>query len=279
MQINSRTAESIRRAVLQGKKLPTEVIRPSGFSLPAVLELVATAAAYRSMRPMEELIATWQLQDDMPFSKAWEQWVNGNPPRVDDMHGTREYEFHSLRCTEDQTGTSFQLVQERFVRSLKGIELDVNLAYAFAGAFAEMTDNVIQHSAVRPAAFEGLAGYHVGMDYFSFSVIDIGRGILNSLQSSTRWAHLKSHDEALFAATCENASSRPGHIHGDGFKELFRAMADRKCRLRFRTGDAVLELKDAGDKREAVHVSSAPLQGFQMAIICSLSGEPVERKM
>ena len=280
MHIDSRASDSIRSAILRDTLLPQEIYGAKGFSLPGLLETVAAAAVYGSRAAMSGLVKAWGGNARLPFAQVWQRWTQGNAALPTyDIHGTRGYEFHALKTREDLTGTDFQLFQERFVRSLKQLGVPTDLAYAYAGAFAEMIDNVIQHSSMKADRFNGLAGYHVCPNYFAFGVVDVGRGILSSLTSASAWQHLQTADEALYAAVCDNASRRPGHQYGEGFKELFRSMADRQCRLRFRSDDALLVLKDAGHQFEATQLSSPPLAGFQMSVVCSLNGEAHEKEI
>jgi hypothetical protein len=133
-----------------------------------------------------------------------------------------------------------------------------------------MTDNVVQHSEPSNRPLSGLAGYHIGPNYMSFAVTDIGRGVLARLRQSGDWRHLTKASDALIAIVHENASSRIGHGEGEGFRQLFRTLVDRNVRIRLRSDDAAMVIHDATHSREAASVISPLLAGFQISVSCAL---------
>jgi anti-sigma regulatory factor (Ser/Thr protein kinase) len=193
------------------------------------------------------------------------------------MHGVRPLEFYRLRERDDQTSDAYQLFQERFVRSLKENQFPAKFANALAGVLVEVTDNVIQHSRREPGEYDGLAAYHVEPGYMAAVVIDVGQGVLASLTHSPDWEHLQTSEQALRAAVIDHASCRPGQPQGEGFRFVLKSLAERNCRLRFRSGDAALRIEEIGGVHDGTITGSPQLCGLQFSICCALKGPPDER--
>jgi hypothetical protein len=244
-----------------------------------MFEFFATAVGNAGSTAQIQQIEEHAIARNGLMREAWLYWTGraAESPGDVDCHAAPTVEFFRLRHREDQTGLSYQLYQERFVRSLKEAEFQRKFAEALAGAMFEMTDNVVQHSLVSPGEFNGLAGYHVLPGYMAFAVIDVGQGVLASLSRSPRWVALQAASDALQAAVIQHASSRPDQPEGEGFRTLFKSLADRNCRLRFRSDNAALNIEDAGMHREAAIASSPPLCGLQLSVCCTLKGRPEEK--
>ncbi len=243
------------------------------------MELMATALDIKTASIVFDEIKDEAQKQDPVWCALIEEWER--QPSLgfgSDIHGTREVEFHRLRCIEDQTGLPFQLFQERFVRSLRNCGFPSEFAYALAGTLAEMSDNVVQHSREGGEEFTGLVGYHVSAAYMAFAVIDIGCGLLTSLKRSPAWQHLASARDALRAVVRDGASSRTGQGRGEGFRLLFRSLASRNCRIRLRTNNASMTIADTTTRCIGSEVPSPELSGFQMSVCCALDGQPVEEK-
>ena len=278
MILDSRACEALRRAALAGEVLPASLEAFDQFTLPGLMEMLATAIDMSADNPFLLHFQRPRQTHTTAVSSCWQVWNEDEPASLEtDIHGTRKLEFYRLRAREDQINARHQLYRERFVRSLKSAGFAKEFAYALAGALGEMTDNVVQHSRSDLGEFTGLAGYHVCHGYMAFSVVDIGRGVLASLTSSPTWQHLRTPTDALRAAVCENASSRVDHPAGDGFRTLFRSLTDRNGLLRFRSDTALLTLGDGGHHRQGIEMSSPALSGLQLSVCCALIGIAEER--
>jgi hypothetical protein len=278
MILNSRNADAIRRLVQSKSDLNAAWKSVAGFSLAGMLELFATAVGIADYQTQLQQIEEFAATRNGRVREAWLHWKGPAAAAGEvDCHASPTVEFFRLRTREDQTGLPYQLYQERFVRSLKEAEFQRKFAEALAGAMADMTDNVIQHSLALPGEFSGFVGFHILPGYMAFAVIDVGRGVLASLSRSPTWAHLHTASDALQAAVFQHASSRPDQPEGEGFRTLFKSLADRNCRLRFRSDNAVLNIEDAGMHREAAIASSPPLCGLQLSVCCTLKGRPEEK--
>lgn len=273
MILDSCACEALRRAALAGEALPVPLDIFDQFTLPGLLEMLATAVALYSDNPFLQHFRREGETQAVPLSACWKMWTEECPSGVEgNIHGTRQLEFYRVRTREDQIDSRHQLYRERFVRSVKSAGFAKEFAYALAGAFGEMTDNVVQHSRSDSGELSGMAAYYVRSGYVAFTVIDVGRGVLASLTSSPAWRHLRTPSEALRAAVCENASSRANQPTGDGFRTLFRSLTDRNGLLRFRSDTALLTLGDGGHHRQGVEMSSPPLPGLQLSVCCALAG-------
>ncbi len=279
MTLDSRASEALRRAALAGETSKFNIDQFDEFTLAGLLEALASAVAVCDENPIADQFRLRAKDESSSAGECWRVWNRPGPPSWgSDIHGTRTVEFYRLRTRDDQINPSYQLFRQRFVRSLRTCGFAEDFAYAVAGAFGEMTDNVIQHSRSQPVGdFTGLAGYHATSGYFAFGVTDLGQGVLASLAKSPNWGHLRTPSEALREAVCANASCRPDQPYGEGFRTLFQSLVDRNGLLRFRSDDALLTLGDGGMHRQGIEKSSPPLRGLQMSVCCSIFGTASER--
>lgn len=275
MVLNTLAIEALRRAVLTESDLPIPLDAFDQFTLPGLLELVANAAGLPAGNQFAKYLNPGR-SDGVMATECWRVWSGGNAA-AEDIHGTRTVEFYRLRTRDDCINQHYQLYRERFVRSLRSASFPKEFAYALAGAFGEMSDNIVQHSEEGSDEYSGLVGYHVSEKYMAFGVIDVGRGVLASLSTSPRWEHVGTAREALRTAICESASRRPEQPQGEGFRTVFRSMVDRNAVLRFRTDDALLTIGDGGSHRQAVELCSPQLSGLQLSVCCALTGEAKEQ--
>jgi hypothetical protein len=281
MILDSRNAEALRRMMINGSSIKGRLEAFTAFTLPGTMQVLASVVHDNHAEALRQEVERHVRNNQQSLLNwAFQGWNVTNSAHLGvDIHGTRSVEFYRLRTRSDQTELAYQLYQQRFVRSLNRLgDFPSSFASALAGALAEMTDNVVQHSETEPGAeFTGMAGYHVDHKFMCFAVIDLGQGVFASLRRVSAWKHLQTAEQALRAAVCDYASSRPDEVHGDGFRTLFRNLADRNCLLRFRSDDAVLTIEDLGTQREGVFVRSPSLNGLQLSVCCSLTGMVAER--
>jgi hypothetical protein len=277
MVLNTAATEALRRAELTESDLPASLDGFDQFTLPGLLELVASAAGLPANNHFSRCFERGLIHGAMT-SECW-RVLNGGNAVAEDIHGTRTVEFYRLRTPDDCINQQYQLFRERFVRSLRSAGFPKELAYALAGAFSEMIDNIIQHSEDTSDEYSGLVGYSVAEKYMAFGVVDVGRGVLASLSTSPKWRHLGTAREALRSAVCESASRRLGKPKGEGFRTVFRSMVDRNAMLRFRTDDALLTIGDGGAHRQAVELCSPQLSGLQVSVCCALNRPAQEEEI
>jgi anti-sigma regulatory factor (Ser/Thr protein kinase) len=144
------------------------------------------------------------------------------------------------------------------------------VAAQFVAAIEEMQSNVYEHSG---APLSGVMAYKASDTSFEFVVTDRGVGILNSLKSCPKYAHLADHGDALRLALTDGISRYGEDVnHGHGFRPLFVGLANLSGSLRFRSGDHALTID--GQNLAAISAKAAEkplLTGFLASIACVLA--------
>jgi hypothetical protein len=136
-----------------------------------------------------------------------------------------------------------------------------------------MADNVVAHAGLGEAP-KGLVGYRVSNVRFGFAVVDVGRGILESLLENPKHAGITSDSDALVAAVTRGASRRPTG-RGHGFSDLQRALADMRGTWSFRSGGARLIMDGSGTGDRTVSYRNSPkLLGLQVSIEAEPGASP-----
>ena len=162
-------------------------------------------------------------------------------------------------------GAPFDLFQQRFHRTLCARALPRQLAYAITGAFVEMASNADEHaqSPVPPVAC-----YHVTPEFWSFSVTDVGRGILSSLRQNPVYQTIETETEALQLALQDGVSRFSEEERGTGFSTVFKALVDHSASLRFRSGGALGSWSGESPTASKVTLQSLPLRrsGFHVRV-------------
>lgn len=127
-------------------------------------------------------------------------------------------------------------------------------------ALGEMFDNIFEHS---DAALTGLTAFRSLPGSFEFIVADQGMGVLSSLRRSPRYADLADHGEALGCALQPSVTRYDGADRGHGFDRLVEGMANMNSELRFRSGDALIQMSSFNGGRAKPIVAKRPaLPGF-----------------
>lgn len=239
-------------------------------TLAAAVELACTVASGGAERSsLAQATARWF--GGLSLWRAMIAWlVDGQrPSRPADAMSAPTFEMWAIEDEDDVTGTDFVLYQDRFRRTATQHGFSSALGAALSRALAEMADNVYQHS----GGCRGLAVFHFAEKRVSWCVADLGQGMLASLRSSERWAHLENAQAALVAVWHAQATSRPGASSGDGFRQVERSLAALNGHLRFRTDDAVLELVGTSGALRPTSRTNPMLRGLQIAATCAL-GDP-----
>jgi hypothetical protein len=187
-------------------------------------------------------------------------WLDGMQHR-----GFLRTVFDPLRVRDDPARTQFLMAARR---SAEAIGFPASTAQSLAAAIREMESNVHEHSA---EAATGIIVFQARPSDFEFVVADSGVGILATLRQAPEFKHLSDHGRAMHSALREGVS-RYGRSagHGNGFRDLFRGLADLNADLRFRSGDHALTINGRPDLRQAVLAQKAPFQGFLASVRCRL---------
>lgn len=241
-------------------------------TLAAAVELACTIAAGGAERAALG-VAAERWFGGLSLWRAMNDWLveGARPTRPANAMSSPISELWPIENADDVAGTDWVLFQDRFRRAATHHGFSSSLGAALSRALAEMADNVHQHA----GGARGLAVFHFDDRRVAWCVADIGQGMLDSLRSSARWAHLGSARDALRAVWYDGATRRPEARSGDGFRQVERSLAALNGRLRFRTGDDVLELVGAGGALRPTARTTPALPGLQIAATCAL-GEPAE---
>lgn len=277
--LDTPNAEAWRSLELAGKATPT-LGDCKSITLGGALELFATATALGNSSRLSGEINRAASSGHPVWHGIITEW---RPRRIAshkaDLFGVRSIEFFRIHRAADITSDHFSLLLQRFCRSMRKAGFPKKFAEALSKVLGEMADNVVQHSEERADAFTGMGGYHVGDRAAAFTVTDVGRGVLASLNASPDWQHLKTSRQALRAIVEQRASSRARQGEGEGFKQLFKALVDRSGSIRLRSGNAVVTISDGVNGREAREGGSPSLAGLQVCVCCAVGGPAKEIKI
>lgn len=266
MLITSAEVEELKEVATEGGACGILTGPADGVSLPAVIDLGCWAKQSGAA-----LSAAGGLKSCFghPALAGVLRWIVGNR----ELPSNQSFQSQGVEFIPVTVGTTqsqeFYFFQERFKAAMRLNGFSVAVAFALAGALQEVVENVEQHSDTSEIGVDGLAGYQVQDDWMSFSVGDTGRGVLASLHSNPAWAQLADSAAALAAITHQRASRRIGMGDGEGIKQLFKSLADLNGWLRFRSGDAFMELRGDGRSRREIVGTAVPSAGLQIAITCS----------
>ncbi len=181
--------------------------------------------------------------------------------------------FLRMRPAQPEDGSEAQTEETGFKleaqRAAGAVGFPRKLAAQLVGAFEEIQCNVYDHSG---ASASGLAAYRATARRFEFAVSDGGRGVLASLRSCPDYAHLTDHGAALVLMLKDGVSRYgKGTSHGNGFRDLFRGLANMNGELRFRSGDQAVTIDGVNPRSMPATTSEkVPLVGFVASVICSL---------
>lgn len=250
----------------------------SGITLGALGELVCWGAQWASDERGQhvEHIRRW-AREHGPLANSWR--ALRAPATLPAQTSTSCFEVRPVPRHDEVGGLEWARFQQRFSERLTAHGFHGRLARALSKAFIEMADNVICHSGPdSQAPASGIVAYHVEDRWMAYAVADTGRGILASLRTAPRWQHLSTSIAALQAVLHERATCRPEFEQGGGYKQVVHSLAELNGFLRFRTGDAQVELRGtAADLQQ----SGGPvpwLSGLQLVVHCALDGAtPGER--
>jgi hypothetical protein len=247
-----------------------------GISMPGAVELFSIAARSQEGTPLRQEIRAAARDGVQPWFDIMHAWDDGFQSR------TRGFKVQSLefRRVGDGSGGEAEelegsLFEQRFCRSIAADGFSPDAANWMARVFHEMIDNVSQHSGPPGTPASAIAGYQVLPNYFAFSVSDLGWGFHKSLTRSSDWSHLADDREALLAVIQKSASSRTGEGEGMGFKELFKALADRGALIRIRSGTSLARVVATSTGREAELSTMGFAQGVHVSVCCQL-GKPTQ---
>src|SRR5437773_5435212 len=98
MVLNTAATEALRRAALTESDLPASLDGFDQFTLPGLLELVASAVGLPAGNQFSTFLEGGLI--DGAMSECWRVSSGGNTA-AEDIHGTRTVEFYRLRTPDD----------------------------------------------------------------------------------------------------------------------------------------------------------------------------------
>jgi hypothetical protein len=270
MLITSAEVEELKE--IAGDQPPWDLLAENAgsVSLPAVIDLACWAK--HQADSSDKLGLQTCLRG--PNLACVREWIAGTPRILrNESFRPQSLEFALVAAGTSQS-REFYFFQERFKAAIRSNGFSVQLASALVGALKELVENVEQHSGIAGDRVDGLVGYQVHGARVTFSIGDTGCGVLASLHKNPDWALLKNSAAALTAIVHQRASRRIALGDGEGIKQLFKSLADLNGWLRFRSGDAFVELRGNGTARREARGTAVASAGLQIAVTCSLTALP-----
>jgi hypothetical protein len=185
------------------------------------------------------------------------------PPSID--HAPREIEFQTVADADELLSEPVQMMAMRITQRMKLTGFSKNTGDEFQGALFEMLANAIEHSR---APVPTVVGYHIRPGIASFVVADVGRGVYESLRENPDHRDTADHCEALRRAVRPGVS-RHREARGNGFRPIFKALAENWGVLRFRSRKGCRTLSGLALNADLGTNHYPPeLPGFQVAVTC-----------
>ena len=139
----------------------------------------------------------------------------------------------------------------------------------FAGAIAELADNVLQHSQ-EPST--GLVAFCGCRGVFEYVVADSGIGMLASLRAAPEFRSLRDDVEALPLAITSGVSRwGRGVGFGYGYRAVFLPLRAVNGVVRLRSGKAVLQIDGAGCRPDFGRCSQRPAHQGVVATVRAIA--------
>ena len=172
-----------------------------------------------------------------------------------------------LRLASDPLpGTEWTRLSIRAKRAAITAGFHPRIAGQLAVAVEELAANIFEHSY---GADSGFVVFRGSPRLFEFVAADQGIGALRSLRTSSQYASLHTSRDALPLVLQDGCTCTGDPGRGQGFKDLFRALANHSGRLRFRSGDAAAIIDGQSPDPLRVKVKTrVPLNGFIASVCC-----------
>jgi len=273
VRIDSPTVADLRHLAEAGDSAALSRLSVSGVSIGAAVELACLYAAMPLQ--LRNVCDKWKASSTL-LEKAFGAYESVELPSKLDMWASRALEFFPIRGPSWSDPIRYHPFESRFRKAAADAGFGKK-SVALAGALFEMADNVVQHGGNDSGSPPpGLIGYYICDGHVSFAIGDAGRGVLNSLRENPVWTGLENSKNALIAVVQNHASRRSMGGEGEGFKELFRALANLNGLIQLRSGDGRIKISQIPAGRQAESQFTIPGPGLQLSVNCSLSGQPRE---
>lgn len=265
--LDGQALDDVRREVGRGNNEAVFDFTPTEVTLDGAFEL---ACWVKSNPPSQELKKhLWEWCKLHPVAKR-AVYALMQPTKPDDATPTCEIRPAPSAEEIADLGSPWHAYTQRFRAALVNHgRFGGQYADGLVGVFAEMADNIVQHSGSEGAPADGIVGFLVEPSRMRVGVADLGRGVLESLRSNPLHRGLRTTQEALSASVVNHKTRRLDRKEGNGFKEVFSNLAALSGYLRFRCEDAVLTIEGQVNRNRAQVGTSLRMKGFQIFIECS----------
>lgn len=278
-------AEACRRVNSQDSAVPLKLDRFQNCTLGGITEFFAASqmggpSSARSWRGDSDDSKVGRL-----YSLLQRVWEGSYQVPLSASREVKQIEFFQLNTYDSVVpnrprNLELHQYEARLVASGIVAGLPKSLSYGLASVAHELVENVFQHSdGDDRKCFRGIMGYHSCQNYFSLSVCDLGIGALRSLKLSSEWQHLQSDREALEAIIDKGASRKSGLGPGEGLKNVFQNLVDRRTSIRIRSGNEAVIITASKEGREVQWHPSSPLEGIHVNIFWNPTGALEEKEV
>jgi hypothetical protein len=241
-------------------------INPESISLGAAMEIVFWAKQQASKsHPVLE-----QWRKSHPFLKlCWEGLLSSKRPSTTPFQAL-DAEYFKISKETSFGNLEWGQFLARFTSAMKRHGMQQTISHGIPGAFHEIAENVQQHSCYAHPSHEmaGLAAYSVTARKLSFVVGDVGIGALASLKTNPAWSSLRTDREALHAIAQEQASRRVGQGCGQGYRDVFMALASYNGTVRLRSNCGIFQLTGELGRSTATGAVGPLISGFHLTVEC-----------
>lgn len=264
MRIDLNNIDNLVNALRRGKAVETSV---EDLTLGAAIELAAWLfeGPSKTDKPHENFRA------NRFFSEAWRLLHGGQPNKPWRPLDATDEAFFPIRDLDSLNGEEWGFVLQRLKGALLRHGFPEGFHKGIASAFADMADNVIQHSVFgTDTALNGMVAYQVRSKEVAFTVADVGIGALRSLSSNPEYAQLQNSRQALDLICRNRASRRTNQSVGQGYNDLFIALASYNGVVRVRSGEGFFSMEGEIGRIEPQSGSLHQTPGLQLSVKCRI---------
>lgn len=230
-------------------------------SIASLIEFSAARWSWWQTRG-EDLLKVLPLAQSLPLPQTFDRLL------LDSRVDGGEVQEIPWALDDWAAGKPFSFFQERFKNGLTKRKVPSRFAAALSCALAEMASNARDHSM---SPLPPLASYQFTSERWSFSVTDVGCGILTSLHRNTQYASLNDEVVALREALKDGVSSTGVRDRGRGFSDLFKGLVNRMCTLRLRSSGAVANWEGTSPAAHSLQFTPLPNRaGFHVCVSAPL---------
>lgn len=276
-------AGKIRQAVADTDREALRVMPFDTISIGACIELCCALQDWRAASNECGLETFQRLAAEMPMLSLCDERLTEtihHPERSRFRVGGGELVLSAVAQQQAFQERAWNEFQQGLVDQLKRCGFQPGFAIALSAAFAEIAQNVPDHSAVADHEMAAsLVGYLAMPGELHFAVGDLGRGVLASLRENPRWASMRDSRQAILATLEHGATRKPEHPEGTGLKLALKSFVDRNGILSVRSGDATAHVGRDNDGRHIVMGFAPKLPGTCVTASCLARGVPSERPL